>query len=761
MRWSEIVDYDELKKTISVLKPNHQLFEVRVLGSNKRNVLSGYFTDADVLIKAFDTVDLRNTNVYITLNTLNDALYSRIQHDRFVANTSTTSDPEVSAYQWLFLDFDPVRPANISSSDEELMAAGQLKDKVKGFLTEYGFPDPVEALSGNGYHLLYRVDLQVNDENIQLISDCLTTLAALFNTAEVKVDTTNCNPSRICKLHGTLAQKGASTDTRPHRMSRILSYPDDIRPVPIELLEALTDELPHEKQTTQMRPASRYSSAPIFDIKDFLARHNLTYKEDIGRDCQIYLLDECPFDHNHRNGDSKIFAYTNGAIAFKCHHNSCKGKKWQDVRAKYEPEAYEWQQDDERIENGYAAHKALRNKDEEEPEIPLPGDAPQSKKKSTKKKEPRPLRKAVDLMKEHFDPPRVIIGVGSDEPMLVEGTCILSAKPKLGKSWMSLGMCLAVARGDDFLGYKTEKCSVLYLDLETSKQLQQARLKKAAAGREIPDNFYLDTEADTLDNGFIEQIEHYLELDPQIGLVVIDVFQIIRSKAINFKEQEYDHAYRDITPLNRLAQERHIAIILVCHDRKMVDPDDPFSNILGSTGLQGAATQMMVMFRKRGKEPIHISIKGKTIDALPELDVQLTQGIWSRVEPASMRDPELDELDDIYRTSNIRKAVLTIAEHHQEFKGRCSAIIESATNLGMDYFDTEVTAKAVGGFLHKHKSRFAKYDGIGIDFIENGTASKLYRIYKLPFITIHDEEDIPFMNWEDVSNYADTDNPFL
>lgn len=758
MRWSEIVDYDELKKTISVLKPNHQLFEVRILGSNKRNVLSGYFTNADVLIKAFDTVDLRNTNVYITLNTLNDALYSRIQRDKFVANTSTTSDPEVSAYQWLFLDFDPVRPANISSSNEELTAAALLTEKVKGFLTEYGFPDPVEALSGNGYHLLYRVDLPVNDENIQLISDCLTTLAALFNTTKVKVDTTNCNPSRICKLHGTLAQKGASTESRPHRMSRLLSYPENIRPVPKELLEALTEELPHEKQTAQMRPASRYSSAPVFDIKDFLNRHNLTYKEDIGRDCQIYLLDECPFDHNHRNGDSKIFAYTNGAIAFKCHHNSCKGKKWQDVRAKFEPEAYEWQQDDGRIENGYAAHKALRSQKEEEPEIPLPGDVPQSKKKSTKKKGPRPLRRAVDLMKEHFDPPRVIIGVGSDEPMLVEGTCILSAKPKLGKSWMSLGMCLAVARGDDFLGYKTEKCSVLYLDLETSPQLQQARLKKAAEGREIPDNFYLDTEADTLDNGFIQQIEHYLELDPKIGLVVIDVFQIIRSKAINFKEQEYEHAYRDITPLNQLAQNRHIAIILVCHDRKMVDPDDPFSNILGSTGLQGAATQMMVMFRKRPRDPIHISIKGKTIDALPELDVQLTKGVWSRVEPASMRDPELDELDNTYQTSDIRKAVLTIAEHHSMFKGRCSAIIEAATNLGMEYFDTNVTPKMVGAFLNKHKSRFAKYDQIGIDIIKNGEAGKLYKIYSLGSGDIDDE--IPIAGWEFYEDNNNDDNPF-
>lgn len=759
MRWPEIVDIKEVKKTIDALKPNHQLFEIRILGADKRKVLSGYFTDADALIEAFDKVDLRGTNIYITLNAINSALYSRIQHDRFVANTNTTSDTEVDSYQWLFIDLDPVRPANISSSDEELLAAEQLKWKIKKHLAELGFPDPVEALSGNGHHLLYRIDLPVTDENIQLVNDCLSTLAVLFNNTSVKVDTTNSNPSRICKLHGTLAQKGASTQERPHRMSRLLVCPEHIEIASKDLLEGLVAEMPEDVQKPKMRPAARTIQMQTpFDIKDFMLRHGMTYKEDVGRDCQIYLLDECPFDHNHRNGDSKIFAYTDGAIAFKCHHNSCKGKKWQDVRLLFEPDAYDRQLSDERIESGYAAHKASKKRKAQEPEIPLPGDEPPKKKKS--KKGPRPIYKAADLMKEHFEPPRVIVGVGSDEPMLVEGTCILSAKPKLGKSWFVLDMCIAVSRGEEFLGYQTEKCSTLYLDLETSKQLQQSRIRKALAGRDVPDNFYIGNEADTLDDGFIEQIEHYLSVDPKIGLVVIDVFQIIRSRAISFKEQEYDHAYRDITPLNKLAQDRHIAIILVCHDRKMVDPDDPFSNILGSTGLQGAATQMIVMFRNRKTDPIHISIKGKTIDALPELNVQLTQGQWSRVESGTIQDPELAELDAAYQSSDIRKAVIKIAEH-ESWRGKCSQMIDKAVTLGMNYFDTDVTPKMVGAFLHKHKSRFAKYDHVGIEIIKNGEAGKIYKIYKLPLMTVDGEEEVPLMGWEDASIYAGYSNPYL
>ena len=89
----------------------------------------------------------------------------------------------------------------------------------------------------------------------------------------------------------------------------------------------------------------------------------------------------------------------------------------------------------------------------------------------------RKLKTAEALMLKDIPEPKVYVGVGDELPILVEGTCILSAKPKLGKSWLALALCLAVANGEDFLGYKTKKCSSLYLDLETSEALQQKRLR--------------------------------------------------------------------------------------------------------------------------------------------------------------------------------------------------------------------------------------------------------------------------------------------
>lgn len=753
MRWSEYINSDEVIKAISVLQAPGKPFEVRVIGTaGKKDILSGYFVDAKTLLQKFDSIDVRNRNIYITLGELKDECFSRSQSERFERTDSTTSDTEIVRYRWLFVDLDPVRTAGISSSDEELQKAKELSDVVYQYMQGIGFEEPVKAMSGNGFHLLYRIDVPNDASGRGLIEKCLKNLSRIFNTDSVKIDTTNSNPSRICKLHGTLAQKGRSTRNRPHRMSRLISVPDEVCVSKMETLQTLADELPDDPKPEPNRRGYG-GMQQSFDLLGFMAMHGITYKEDTGdRASKIYKLDECPFNPQHRNGDAKIFQYSDGKIAFKCHHNSCKQYVWQDVRLKFEPNAYDYIQDAERIEAGYQKH--LQKLDQE----PVALEPENDLTKPTQKIVFRDLKTAEALMLKDIPEPKVFIGLDNELPFLVEGTCILSAKPKLGKSWLALAICLKVAAGKDFLGYKTRKCSTLYLDLETSESLQQKRLRKMLKGADPPKNFYLETETLTMEQGFVAQIEHYLEQDPDIGVVVIDVFQIIRTPSKSNKETEYEHAYRDITPLNELAQRKHISIILVCHDRKAVDPDDPFSNILGSTGLQGAATQMIVMFRKRKDDPIHISIKGKTIDGLPELDVKLSEAEWSVMEGGSSAAREQAETQAEYLASNVRKAVLAILNDETVWKGRCSELINDAIR-----YDIPLTegAKFVGGFLHKHQGRFLKEDGVKIDIIDKGTASKIYKLEKSTISTISKNEEQPLLGFESIDESRLSEIPFL
>lgn len=753
MKWAEYYDEKTLRQTIQKLKPNNELFEVRIISKgNRKRIISGYFTSIDTLIQQFDTIDPRNTNMYITINKVNEDCYSRAQHDCFRQTDTNTQDSEIEAYEWLFIDLDPIRVTDISSSDKELEASKVLCDKVYDYMKGLGFKEPIRAMSGNGYHLLYKIALDNTEENVSLVERCLYNLSAMFSNEVVKIDVVNYNPSRICKLYGTLAQKGANTQKRPHRMAQIISMPGVIENNTKDLLQVLANELPEPPKPQRNNNSTSYSSNGDFDIETWMYEHGLeSIGTKSGKDCVIYPLANCPFDHSHTNGDSKIFKYTNGAIAFKCHHNSCRGKNWQDVRELLEPGAYDAKQlnveDDARIEAGYQQHKALK--------VAKPEQIAENKKP----KQLRRLKTAEALMKKDLPEPEVFVGVGDELPILVEGTCILSAKPKLGKSWLALSMCVAVANGEDFLGYHTKQCSTLYLDLETSETLQQRRLKKVLKGANPPKNFYLETETDQIGKGFIEQIEDYLRQDPKIGIVVIDVFQIIRSPSANMKESEYEHAYRDITPLNELAQKHHISIMLVCHDRKAVDPDDPFSNILGSTGLQGAATQMMVMFRKKKEDPIHISIKGKTIDGLPELNVKLDNAEWSIVDGASVKEREQLALNSEYMESDIRAAVVEIAKHNSSWRGRCSQLIQdSIEQYGIGITDEP---KGVGTFLNKHQGRFLKIDNIKVTIIKNGQGAKTYQIETFTVDTVDGNNGSTVDGFIDASNFNDSYIPFL
>lgn len=361
MRNDGLINETELRKAITQLKADGELFEVRIMGG--RQPISGYFKDADTLIKAFETVDLRNTNTYITLNKPVDALYSRQQADRLLAVKNTTADKEIEALDWLFVDLDPERPTGISSTKEELEASQELAQRVYVYLKGVGFEEPVKAFSGNGYHLLYRIGLQNNEDNIKLVKRCLKALAAMFSNDVVKVDTANYNPSRICKLYGTMAQKGSNTADRPHRMARIDGDVKELRQTKKIYLEKLASEIEEE----EIRPAKYNNYSPgDFDIEDWMRAHGLRYTPKAGDGYTKYVLDNCPFDPNHKAPDSMILKQPSGAIGFKCLHDSCQDKRWQDVRVLFEPDAYDKANEafDKAIEEGWKKHNRDKKKKE-------------------------------------------------------------------------------------------------------------------------------------------------------------------------------------------------------------------------------------------------------------------------------------------------------------------------------------------------------------------------------------------------------------
>ena len=343
----------ELRKAILQLHPDDELFEIRIIGGGKAKPISGYFKDADTLIKAFDKVDLRNTNVYVTLNQLDNALFSRRQSENFIQGANATADNDVVGYKWFFVDMDPVRATGVSSTDAEIKQSFELAKKVYIYLQNLGFEEPVKAVSGNGAHLLYRIQLKNTEENKALVEQCLKALAMMFDTDAVKIDTANFNQSRVCKLYGTLAQKGRNTAERPFRMSRIIGDVKNIKLTDKVYLEKLSAELPNEPQ--EPRRYNNYNP-DSFDIEDWMDQQGIRYKKSSYKDGTKYVLDECPFNSSHKAPDSMITKSASGAIGFKCLHNSCSGYHWKELRLKYEPDAYDKTLSDQRIEEGWKQH---------------------------------------------------------------------------------------------------------------------------------------------------------------------------------------------------------------------------------------------------------------------------------------------------------------------------------------------------------------------------------------------------------------------
>lgn len=735
MKWAEYYDESMIRQTINYLKPDHELFEVRIIGKgNRKRIISGYFTDVDTLIKQFDTIDPRSTNMYITINKINDDLYARAQHDCFRQTDEDTHDYEVDAYEWLFIDLDPKRISGISSTASELDAAHVLSDKVYNYMKGLGFNEPVRGMSGNGYHLLYRISLPNTDDNKKLVGRCLENLSAMFDTETVKIDVINHNQSRVCKLYGTLAQKGSNTKARPHRMSKLTSVPKKIEVNGIELLKTLANELPEQPKPTKRTTSS--SSGTEFDIENWMQEHGLEpLRSDVGTDCIIYPLAHCPFDHSHTNGDSKIFKYSNGAIAFKCHHNSCRGKVWQDVRELLEPGAYDNKDEeaDRAIEEGWKRHKQyliVQKTDDVE---------------SVKKKLPKlSAISAYDLQNKVFEERYYAV-----QNMIPEGETIIAAPPKTGKSWLMLDMCLKVAEGKNFLGFESKQSDTLYLALEDGDSFEQERLKIVTGDSSAPKNFhFVFSNVMPMNEGFLLQLEELLKQFPSVKVVVIDTLQFIKYRQ-GKSESAYECDYRTGRDLKEFAEKNHLAIVVVTHTTKMIHIEDEMSNVSGTNGVTGAADAVIVLSKeKRTAKEAKMFITGRKVrQSMHNIRFDDDKCQWEYIGVAEDDDRDVAEHKvrmELYRNSKIRQAVVKLADTIDEpWKGRAGLIIEEAVKFGIGIQESN---KEIGGFLNQMQGVFMDVDGILIEKIKNGTGPWIYKIYpKKEFENATEEEEKVFL----------------
>lgn len=330
--------------------------------------------------------------------------------------------------------------------------------------------------------------------------------------------------------------------------------------------------------------------------------------------------------------------------------------------------------------------------------------------------------------------------------LIVQGLTILGAPPKYGKSWLMLELCLAVAGGERFLGFATDRCPCLYLALEDSQRRLRDRMNRVLNGARSPEGFFSATRAMTTDTGLTEQLEGFLEEHPDTGVVVIDTLQKVRGSSFG-RDGSYAADYREMGLLKSFADRHRLALILVHHLRKMGDETDPFNRLSGTAAIAGAADTMIVLSRdKRGADTTRLNASGRDIEEL-ELELQFRKDrcrwacLGSPEDLASKRALEEYEASPIVRT--IRK--LVEQSPGKEWTGTATQLMEAGSYITGHYLAP--SAKALGLRLSDLDQQLLDWDGIAHTTKNNGNAGKrhVYRSASAPrFSEPEDQQKMPF-----------------
>lgn len=235
---------------------------------------------------------------------------------------------------------------------------------------------------------------------------------------------------------------------------------------------------------------------------------------------------------------------------------------------------------------------------------------------------PLPTFSAADLQLMDFPPIQYVI-----PGYVVEGLTILAGKPKLGKSWLALDWALATAYGDIACGsIPCEGGNVLYAALEDNQRRLKRRMQQLLPDGAWPSRLDLMTKCRRLNEGGIEDLAQWVEQTEMPRLIVLDTLACVRPVRTS-KDAAYDADYAALSPLQKMAGERNIAIVVVHHVRKL-ESEDPLDTISGTTGLTGATDSALVL--SRDGQGATLYGRGRDIDEIETaMHFDKTTGRWS------------------------------------------------------------------------------------------------------------------------------------
>ena len=106
--------------------------------------------------------------MYVIYNSVNPDLQARVSNrlKKRCKSGELATDKDILQWNILFFDIDAIRLAGISATAEEKKQAEIVAQALEQELTSRGWPPPAIVDSGNGYYLIYRVELSRDDDDL-------------------------------------------------------------------------------------------------------------------------------------------------------------------------------------------------------------------------------------------------------------------------------------------------------------------------------------------------------------------------------------------------------------------------------------------------------------------------------------------------------------------------------------------------------------------------------------------------------------------
>lgn len=654
-------DFTEIERALRSFIADGQTFEVRLIHAGRKRIDAGYFNSPSEAATAICALSDAYQGVYFTPNPVLPDLLARSYNRISAWASQTTLDPDILARRWLLIDIDPDRPSGIGSTDAQLENAFKVARRIANSLELEGWPEPYMNASGNGAHLMYRIDAENTDFVRDELQRFIRILAVRFKADGCSVDTTVFNAARIWRVPGTWARKGDNIPTRPHRKSYQIFVPEFPRTIAIGDVCAFNTRNAAYVLPAATKPAN--GTALPADEKKYKALNEQAMHR-LPEWVPVFFPDAREYKKGYRvSSDALGLSYEEDLTI----HPWPMGIKYFGIADQGDAN------EGRRLPVGLLAELLYKgDKVEAATKLAATLSVPTTEFENIALASPAALPGIANptplydftkvptmaqLQARTFKETKWII-----PNVLPIGNFLLAARPKMRKTFLALQLALAVAGGRKFLEWQCGKGDVLFLGLEDNERRLKSRVKilqtfdlnppdlsgfrywtggvdiSPTTGREYVSN---PEEAERTYSMFpkgqagVDALNRFLDTYPATKLIVIDTYAHFRESSNN--RDVYQRDVEQMMPITRLCAEREVCGIVVHHEKKGLantDSGDFLEDASGTSGITGTVDGVLSIKGKRGiqaeNETKKLLITGRDIPRDYDIDMSFDaeRGGW-------------------------------------------------------------------------------------------------------------------------------------